>query len=199
MEVLKSLKISAEWPEFTSKEDREKGPPVIKCSIRLYLVDDVEVTPNSASVYNHPSNKELISVKQGSGYYRVGLNTKTVADVRYVELTRQVEILPLLEGELVITLEDLCLASRPTQINVRVVSVASLHVDMDDKVEITKSIPVVVRLYDERHELINVPDMDMVHLEITVEDPLINLRLMESENLGEIHFTATGKSLPSQQ
>lgn len=193
-EVLRAYKISPEWPEFTTEEDRGKDLGAIKTTIRLYLVDDAVVVPNTTSIYNHPDNKNLLSVKQGSGYYRLALTSQTIAEVRYIEANRQLEIVPLNEGELVVSLIDLCLVSRPAQITVKVVSVAAIRLEMDDKIEIGRSVPVAVRLFDASDNPIVVPDLRMIKLQPALDAPLITLRHDEAAQVssGEVRFVATG-------
>lgn len=194
-EVLKAGKISPEWPEFASEEDRGREVGPIKTAIRLYLVDDAVVAPNATSVYNHPANKRQLAVRQGSGHYRLALTSQTVAEVRYVESTRRLEIVPLAEGELVVSLIDLCLVSPPATIAVRVVSVAAIRPEMDDKIEIGRSVPVAVRLFDGLGDLVAVPDPDMVKLEPTLDAPLIRLRRDDgaAAGPGEVRFVASGE------
>lgn len=179
-----------------------KKPSLAKLS--LYLVDDTIVSPNSTSVYNHPENKIYLHVKQGSGFYELALSSHRYADVRYVESKRHIEITPRQNGELRVTLTDLCLKSNPTIINIRIVSVATLLVEMPDKVEIGKTIKAVVKFYDELNNIMPLPKLEYLDIRYIMEQDVVNIRLME-ENVkkpwavGEVHYVVRGIELGETQ
>lgn len=170
---------------------------VISTSISLYLVDNTVVTPNKTSIYNHPLNKQTLSVKQGSGYYELTLSSHDVASVKYNEVRQVIEIVPKQTGELQISVTDLCLVSPPVVISLNVVYVASIRVEMPDRVEIGKCIPAVVKFYDEFDSLMPLPKLEYLDVRHTLEDRIINIKLAQENreepwNSGEIHYIITG-------
>lgn len=200
--ILSYFKIKAEWPEFVDKDEKTKELPPITYTVKLYLVDDAVVKPDFISLFNHPANKNLITVQQGSGYFEIALSTNDLAEVRYLESSHELEITPLADGELHITLVDLCLVSKPAVIIVNVVSVNLLRVEMSDKVEVGKCISCVVRMYDEADNILTLPDLDMLNLQVTLEKDIATVRRDDKSGLaedgsfkGEIHYVITGVDL----
>lgn len=167
-------------------------------SITLYLVDDTQVMPNKTSVYNHPLNKHKLSVKQGSGYNELSLSSSDIADVKYNEGLRQIEITPKLPGELHLSIRDLCLNSPPVSVVVSIVYAASVRVEMPDRVEIGKCIEAVLKFYDEYDNLMPLPKIEyldirysmgnnrILHLKVATENP------EESWGVGEVHYHVSG-------
>lgn len=195
--VLNNFKINPEWPEFVAEE--EKGIPLapITTIINVYLVEDTVITPNVTSLYNYPGNRKILSVTQGSGYYELVLNNNNIAEVNYLEGSREVEIFPLKDGELLIHVVDLCLASQPAIVTINVVSVNLLRVEMSDKVEMGRCISCILKLYDENDNPMNLPDQEMLDTKVTIEQDIANVeKLQESPDapwpIGEIHYVVTG-------
>ena len=85
-------------------------------------------------IYNHPTNRKAIIIKQGSGYFKLTLSNSDVAAVKFIEGSREIEVRPVRSGDLRIRIVDLCLESKYIDVTVSVVSVEALHVDTSDKV-----------------------------------------------------------------
>lgn len=198
--VLSRNQVNPEWPEFISDDEKGIVLPPIQATLSLYLVDDTIVLPNAISLYNFPSNKKTITILQGSGYFELVLNANDIAEVNYMEGSRQIEITPLKDGELKINVIDLCLVSRPAIIKVNVISVSILRVEMSDKVEIGRCISCIVRLYDENDNLMVVPDPTMLNLMVNIEDAIVTVEKQGDGSdskleLGEVHYVVTGKCI----
>lgn len=196
-DVLKAQKVKPEHPPFLTEDELTADLPVLATTIGLYLVDDTVVTPNEITLYNHPGNKVVLPIKQGSGYYKLILSSSFVADVKYLSNTKEVQIKPVADGDLRIQLIDLCLQSKPAIITVQVLSVHIIRVEMTDKVEINKCIPAIVRLYDESDNLLNLPNLDLINLRVDTEKQIVNAkRLQPSEDEkwgdGEVRYVFTG-------
>lgn len=194
---MKAYRITPESPPFTSEEDKSKALNPVEASLQLFLVDEIVITPNVITMFNHPGNKEIVSVKQGSGYFELALSTDDVALIKYCEKSRTIEIIPLHSGELTVQVIDLCLVARPATLIVNVVSVGIIRVDMVDKVEVGKCISSIVRIYDENDNLMAVPDPGMIDLQPEFENKIANIQRDDINpdqpwGLGEIHFTITG-------
>ncbi|XP_057657575.1 nuclear pore membrane glycoprotein 210 [Diorhabda carinulata] len=199
-EVLKPYKITAESPAFITDEDHGVVVPPIFFSLSLYLVEDAVISPNILTVFNHPGNKITVPVKQGSGFFELAVSADDVAVVKYLESSKEIEITPLKSGEMTVQVIDLCLVSRPAHLIVNVVSVGIIRVEMVDKVEIAKCISVIVRLYDENDNLMNIPDPNMIDLRPEFRDNIANIYLAEENPLepwgfGEVHYVITGVEL----
>ncbi|KAF5274371.1 hypothetical protein FQA39_LY07251 [Lamprigera yunnana] len=189
---------SSEMLECITRNKVDK-PDCIKDEIYLYLAEDPVAVQETVIIYNHPNNKKSVSVNHGSGYYELGLSSHDIANVKYLETTHELEIVPLNEGELQVTLKDLCLSSLPVLVNIYVVSIADIKVEMADKVEIGKCISSIVRLYDEYGNLVEVPEYEIPKLLPELENGIIKItRNMEinSDHLREeIHYLVTGAVL----
>ncbi|XP_060536617.1 nuclear pore membrane glycoprotein 210 [Cylas formicarius] len=195
--ILNKNLITAEWPEFSSEEDRNSDPPAITASLSLFLVENTELSSKSLTIFNHPGNKKTIPVLQGSGFFELALSADDIVDVRYVEGTKELEITPLKSGEVLVQLLDLCLVSKPATLTVNVISIGIIRIDMPDKVEIGKCIPCIVRLYDENDNLMDIPDLGMIDLRPEFEEKIANIERAKEDpkepwGNGEIHYIVTG-------
>lgn len=196
--------IKPESPVFLSPDEKDVDLQPITAQISLVLVDDTIVEPNSINLYNHPANRRRLSVRQGSGYYDVQLSTDDVAEVKYLEGTRELEIKPINDGDLHINLIDMCLVSRPAPIFISVVSVHTVRLEMADKVEIKKCLSCIVRLYDENDNLLDVPNFDMIQLKVRLDKEIVSVKRANEVNreyknknhtIGEIKYIITGLEL----
>ncbi|GJQ66575.1 hypothetical protein Trydic_g4553 [Trypoxylus dichotomus] len=197
-DILKVHKIKPELPPFFDDTEIGSDLPPVATSINLYLVDDTVVTPNEVTLYNHPQNKVLLPIKQGSGYYKLILSSDFVADVKYLSNSKEIEVIPQSDGDLRIQLIDLCLESKPAVITVQVVSVHIIRVEMSDKVEVQKCIPCIVRLYNENDNLLTLPDLEIIQLRVGMEKNIANARRLKREEnwgAGEIHYVITGQEI----
>ncbi|KAJ8985935.1 hypothetical protein NQ317_010692 [Molorchus minor] len=195
--ILKKHGVTPEYPPFVTEEDGNGDFPPIRATLALYLVDNTVITPNVLTIFNHPGNKEIVSVRQGSGYFELALSSDDLATVRYTESSKEIEIAPLKSGELTVQVVDLCLLSRPATLLISIVSVGIIRVEMPDKVEIGRCIPAVVRLYDENDNLMSIPDPSMIDLRPEFENKIANIQRMEQTStdpwgVGEVHYTITG-------
>ncbi|KAF5275204.1 hypothetical protein FQR65_LT04236 [Abscondita terminalis] len=172
----------------------------IKDEIYLYLGEDVTVLPNKIVIYNHFDNKRKISVSHGSGYFELALSTLEVAEIKYVENARELEIIPLAEGEVQVTLKDLCFPSLPVVINIFVVSIHSIKVEMSDKVEIGKCVSAIVKVFDRYDNVVSLPEYEISKIAADFEIDIAKIsqdRKMES--VDELHYLVTGIELGKTQ
>lgn len=132
--VLKKYGVIPESPVFTSTEDQGQPPPIISTTLSLHMVNEIIITPSTLSIFNHPGNKEIVSIKQGSGYFELALSDTDIALIRYLETSKEIEVIPMKSGELTVQVIDLCLATKPANILISVVSVGIIRVEMADKV-----------------------------------------------------------------
>lgn len=192
---MRSSYVKSEWPPFVSEEDQGQTVAPIKHSLSLFLVENPIISDSLITAYNHPGNKIIVPIKQGSGFFELLLSNDEIAVVRYIESTREIEITPMKSGELTIQVIDLCLVARPASLVVNIISVGIIRVEMVDKVEIGKCITAIVRLYDENDNLMEIPNPDMIDLRPEFEDSIANIYLAEKNTdwgRGEIRFIVTG-------
>ena len=90
-----------------------------------------------------------------------------------------------------IDLIDRCLMSEPARLSVSVVSIGSIAVEVMDRVEKTKTIEAIVKLYDSNENLLTIDSRNLDIYNI-VDDifnsNILNVKLAEQNNLnpGEI-------------
>lgn len=66
--------------------------PKISKSIDLRLVEEAVVSPETLSVFNHPSNKVNVDVAKGSGYFHVVEGRAGVVELKYLEKSKQIQV-----------------------------------------------------------------------------------------------------------
>ncbi|VEN56349.1 unnamed protein product [Callosobruchus maculatus] len=193
--VIKKYGIKTEWPVFMDDEDKDKDLPPITTSLNLYLVSNSVIVPNHMNIFNHPGNKRTASVKQGSGYFELALSADDIAMVKYLDTSREIEVIPLKSGELTLQLVDLCLVSKPAVLTINIVSVGMIRVEMVDKVEIGKCIKAIVRIYDENDNLLDGTVPAMIDLRPEFENKIANIQQDDNKKQwgpGEVHYIITG-------
>uniref|UniRef100_A0A6I8NB33 Nucleoporin 210 like n=1 Tax=Ornithorhynchus anatinus TaxID=9258 RepID=A0A6I8NB33_ORNAN len=117
-------------------------------TVELLLVEDVTVVPENAIIYNHPAVRETFDLVEGSGYFLVTSREEVVA-ITYREPDSFIQVSPRRPETGLVTLEvyDLCLTFLgPARLQLRVANLHELVVDVIDKVEVGKSVPVRVRV-----------------------------------------------------
>uniref|UniRef100_A0A6I8NHM7 Nucleoporin 210 like n=1 Tax=Ornithorhynchus anatinus TaxID=9258 RepID=A0A6I8NHM7_ORNAN len=103
-------------------------------TVELLLVEDVTVVPENAIIYNHPAVRETFDLVEGSGYFLVTSREEVV-------------VVPIQTGLVTLEVYDLCLTFLgPARLQLRVANLHELVVDVIDKVEVGKSVPVRVRV-----------------------------------------------------
>ncbi|XP_078582959.1 nuclear pore membrane glycoprotein 210-like [Branchiostoma floridae x Branchiostoma japonicum] len=127
--------------------------PRISSSLDLLLVDDVKLAPDSVSIFNHPSNKVQIVVSGGSGHFHVEPSDSRISQVFYNDKTRSIEVVPVDNGALTLTVHDLCLEMpRPARAVIYISGVEVIEVKMVDKVQLYNVIRADVRVLDSSGE-----------------------------------------------
>ncbi|XP_012511221.1 PREDICTED: nuclear pore membrane glycoprotein 210-like, partial [Propithecus coquereli] len=66
----------------TARVKQQHDPPVpVSASIELILVEDVRVSPEEVTTYNHPGMQAELHVREGSGYFFLNTSTADVVKV----------------------------------------------------------------------------------------------------------------------
>ncbi|XP_064226475.1 nuclear pore membrane glycoprotein 210-like isoform X7 [Aotus nancymaae] len=117
------------------KSPKEISNLSISTTVELLLVDDVTIVPENATIYNHPTVKEIFTLVEGSGYFLVNSSEQDVVTIIYMEAESSVELVPLHPGFLALEVYDLCLAFLgPATAHLRVSDIQELELDLIDKV-----------------------------------------------------------------
>ncbi|KAJ9575650.1 hypothetical protein L9F63_007479, partial [Diploptera punctata] len=195
--MLTLMDIVPEDPPFAISDERGLE---IKASLRLILVNDTIITPNHTTVFNHPRNKAILQINQGSGYYDFVLSTEVVADINYIESARIIEVIPKSDGTLWLGLRDLCLQSKPAYAEIQVIDLGNIKLEVSDRVQKGQCVTAIVRLYDTSDNLLPTPNPEFLNLLPLPESGIIGVKLQPVDKktvipLGEIWYVVTGLEL----
>uniref|UniRef100_G3SLU3 Nucleoporin 210 n=1 Tax=Loxodonta africana TaxID=9785 RepID=G3SLU3_LOXAF len=121
----------------------------VSASIELILVEDVRVSPEEVTIYNHPGVQVELHIREGSGYFFLNTSIADIVRVTYQEARGIATVHPLLPGTLTVMIHDLCLAfPAPAKAEISISDIQELYVRVVDKVEIGKTVKAYVRVLD---------------------------------------------------
>ncbi|KAK7447124.1 hypothetical protein BaRGS_00040214 [Batillaria attramentaria] len=128
---------------------QEKLAVRISKSLELLLVEEAVISPDTVSIFNHPSNKVTIDVEKGSGYFYLREIESQVLQVSYLAKSKSVLVNPMKDGSQSFTVYDLCLdVDTHPKATVFVSGVGSIQVAVIDKVEVQKEVLATVQVLD---------------------------------------------------
>uniref|UniRef100_A0A8C6Q1T9 Nucleoporin 210 n=1 Tax=Nothobranchius furzeri TaxID=105023 RepID=A0A8C6Q1T9_NOTFU len=120
-------------------------------TLDLLLVEDVKVSPDMVTIYNHPDVQLNLALREGSGHFFVNTSVKGIAEVVLREAQGTVQVSPVHPGMVNVMVHDLCLAfPAPAVATVHVSDILEVNVRVVDKVEIGKSVRAYVRVLDDK-------------------------------------------------
>ncbi|KAL1249483.1 hypothetical protein QQF64_020488, partial [Cirrhinus molitorella] len=121
----------------------------VSATLDLLLVEDVRVTPDTITIYNHPDVTADLILQQGSGYFYVNASVGGIADVTFQESQGIAQVVPAQAGILQVMVHDLCLTfPSPATATVHISDILEVYVRVVDKVEIGKTVKAYVRVLD---------------------------------------------------
>ncbi|XP_007948814.1 nuclear pore membrane glycoprotein 210 [Orycteropus afer afer] len=121
----------------------------VSASIELILVEDVRVSPEEVTIYNHPGVQVELRIREGSGYFFLNTSIADIVKVTYQEARGIATVRPLLPGTLTVMIHDLCLAfPAPAKAEISISDIQELYIRVVDKVEIGKTVKAYVRVLD---------------------------------------------------
>lgn len=177
-------------PEY----DKKYSP--IAANFTLFLTNVTGFSHNDLILYNHPNNKRVIEILNGSSHFEIDIKNRNLANINISN--RKMEVQPLHSGIVHIKVYDLCMLSEPPAVlQINIVSVGIVRVEMVDKIEIGKCVSAIIRLYDEDDHLIIVPELNMISLRAKFGQNCAEIQRNDgkSDELmnGEIHYLIKGK------
>uniref|UniRef100_A0AAV2M0I1 BIG2 domain-containing protein n=1 Tax=Knipowitschia caucasica TaxID=637954 RepID=A0AAV2M0I1_KNICA len=169
----------------------------VAATLELLLVEDVKVTPNAVTIYNHPEVQVNLALLEGSGYFFVNTSTKGIATVTFQEVSKTAELKPLHSGTVKVMVHDLCLASpAPVKSTVHVSDILEVYVRVVDKVEISKSVRAYVRVLDENKQPFPVSYFKHMGLKLKAASQVVSLKhLAESSEKDTAVFLVKGVAI----
>ncbi|XP_051012888.1 nuclear pore membrane glycoprotein 210-like [Acomys russatus] len=152
-------------------------------TVELVLVEDVTIQPEDATIYNHPAVKEIFNLVEGSGYFLVNSSEQDIVTITYTEAESSIQLVPKHPGFLTLEVYDLCLPFLgPATAQLKVSDIREVELDLIDKVEIGKTVSVVVRvLGSSRHPFRNKYFRNM-DVRLQLASAIVTLRLMEDQD-----------------
>ncbi|KAM7132898.1 nuclear pore membrane glycoprotein 210 isoform 2-T2 [Molossus nigricans] len=153
-------------------------PPLVpvSASIELILVEDVRVSPEEVTIYNHPGVQAELHIREGSGYFFLNSSSTEVVGVAYQEARGSAVVHPLLPGTSTIMIHDLCLAfPAPARADVHVSDIQELYVRVVDKVEIGKTVKAYVRVLDSYKKPFLAKYFGFMNLKLQAASPIVTL------------------------
>ncbi|KAI5692355.1 hypothetical protein M8J76_009097 [Diaphorina citri] len=167
----------------------------ISATALIHFVEDTAVSKNNILLFNHPKNKGSIEILPGSGHYKLTKSSEDVAqfiwDANDKHLLR---VIPMSAGHVKLTIQDLCLESHTTHINVEIRQVNSIRVEMINKIQKGKHVLAAVKLYDSEETVLPISQVEFFDLNVALSKEGILQVTQHAVNVtrSEILFQVTG-------
>ncbi|XP_020785442.2 nuclear pore membrane glycoprotein 210 isoform X2 [Boleophthalmus pectinirostris] len=169
----------------------------VSATLELLLVEDVKVTPNTVTIYNHPEVRVNLALLEGSGHFFVNTSIKGIAAVTFQEVKKSAEVAPLHSGIVKVMVHDLCLAfPAPAKSTIHVSDILEVYIRVVDKVEIGKSVRAYVRVLDENKMPFPVSYFKYMGLKLKAASQVVSLKhLAESSEKDTAVFLVKGVAI----
>lgn len=177
-------------------------------TLTLILVNNVVVSPEYISIFNHPQNTVEFFISQGSGFFNVSSTVGKAAQLVYSESSKSVKVIPYLPGSFTLIVKDECLTSEPVTAQILIVTISSIYVDVVDKIEKGKTVEAILELKDSegnfvtKKDLLNLKaDLDSKIIAVTIGDEkkgtgiVCTIRGLEIGNANLVFHAGTGSSV----
>lgn len=173
---------------------------MIENELSFLTVEKTLVPIQYISIFLSSNVTERMSLTQGSGYYNIKANPTGIVQIQFDERTRELLFIPRKIGQAHVSVIDRCLSTDPCTITVSVVSIGRIEFQSPDRVEKTKSIEAIIRIFDSDDHLIKIDYDNMAIYELNVDvlaSNILNVKLGHHDNLneGEIRYIITGVEL----
>uniref|UniRef100_A0A8C9X127 Nucleoporin 210 n=1 Tax=Sander lucioperca TaxID=283035 RepID=A0A8C9X127_SANLU len=169
----------------------------VSATLELLLVEDVKVSPDTVTIYNHPDVRENLALREGSGHFFVNTSVKGIATVVFQEAQGTAQVSPVYPGEVKVMVHDLCLAfPAPAKATVHVSDILEVYVRVVDKVEIGQSVRAYVRVLDDNKKPFPASYFHFMNLKLKAASAIVSLkRLAESTEKDTAVFMVKGASI----
>ncbi|KAM6977831.1 nuclear pore membrane glycoprotein 210 [Aplochiton taeniatus] len=169
----------------------------VSATLELLLVEDVTVSPEAVTIYNHPDVRAELVLRDGSGYFYVNASAAGIAEVVFREAQGTAEVAPVHPGLVQVLVHDLCLAfPAPAEATVHVSDILEVYVRVVDKVEIGKSVRARVRVLDENKKPFLAKYFRYMNLKLKAASSILSLQAVsEPSEKDTAIFLVTGLSI----
>ncbi|XP_077371316.1 nuclear pore membrane glycoprotein 210-like isoform X2 [Festucalex cinctus] len=157
--------------EIHSQDD--KFAP-FSATLELKLIEDVNVFPDTLTIYNHPDVKVNLVLREGSGHFFVNTTAKDIAEVVLQDSKETAQVTPLQVGVAQVMVHDLCLAYT-AEVTVYVSGILEVNLRMADKVGIGKSVRCYVRVLDDKKKPFSASYFQLMKLKVKAFTKLVSL------------------------
>ncbi|XP_077584336.1 nuclear pore membrane glycoprotein 210-like [Stigmatopora nigra] len=111
----------------------------VSVTLELILIEDVNILPDTLTIYNHPDVRVTLSLKEGSGFFFVNTSVKDIVNVVLEDTKREAQIVPVQAGVVQVMVHELCLALPSiAKATVHISDILEVNLRVVDKLEIDK-------------------------------------------------------------
>ncbi|XP_053281143.1 nuclear pore membrane glycoprotein 210 isoform X2 [Pleuronectes platessa] len=169
----------------------------VSATLELLLVEDVKVSPDALTIYNHPDVRASLALREGSGHFFVNTSVNGIVDVVFQETQGAAQVSPDHPGVVKVMVHDLCLAfPAPAEATVHVSDILEVYVRVVDKVEISKSVRAYVRVLDDNKKPFPASYFRFMNLKLKAASAIVSLTpLAESAEKDTAVFLVKGASI----
>ncbi|XP_044207721.1 nuclear pore membrane glycoprotein 210 [Thunnus albacares] len=197
-----AIKVIARGYQFSHLEAAKVPSPYdtltpASATLELLLVEDVKVSPDTVTIYNHPDVRANLALREGSGHFYVNTSVKGIADVVFQEAQGTAQVTPVHPGVVNVMVHDLCLAfPAPAKATVHVSDILEVYVRVVDKVEIGKSVKAYVRVLDDNKKPFPASYFRFMNLKLNAASAIVSLKfVLESTEEDTAVFVVKGASI----
>nr|XP_061802179.1 nuclear pore membrane glycoprotein 210-like [Nerophis lumbriciformis] len=147
----------------------------VSATLELILIEDVNVFPDTLTIYNHPDVRVTLTLQEGSGHFFVNTSVKDITNVVLEDTKRAVQIAPIQAGVVQVMIHELCLALPSTaKATVHVSDILEVNLRVIDKMEIGKSVRCYVRVLDDNKKPFPVSYFQLMKLNVKAASSIVN-------------------------
>ncbi|XP_071780679.2 nuclear pore membrane glycoprotein 210 isoform X1 [Centroberyx gerrardi] len=151
----------------------------VSATLELLLVENVTVSPDTVTIYNHPDVRADLALREGSGHFFVNTSVKGIADVVFQEAKGTAQVVPVQPGVVKVMVHDLCLAfPAPAKATVHISDILEVYVRVVDKVEIGKSVRAHVRVLDDNKRPFPARYFHFMNLKLKAASAIVSLQAL---------------------
>uniref|UniRef100_A0A8C7WMB9 Nucleoporin 210 n=1 Tax=Oryzias sinensis TaxID=183150 RepID=A0A8C7WMB9_9TELE len=169
----------------------------VSAMLELLLVEDVKVSPDLVTIYNHPNVHANLALQEGSGHFYLNTSARGIANVKFLKAQGATQVSPVHPGTVNVMVHDLCLAFPvPAKATVHVSDILEVYVRVVDKVEIGTSVRAYVRVLDDKKKPFSASYFQFMNLKLNAASEIVSLKpLPESTENDTAVFWVRGVSI----
>lgn len=195
--VMKTVKVTGESPPFGIQKTAGDAlvTPLIESELNFMVVNATLLSTDRITIFYKSTRR--VPILQGSGYYEVALSDRSKITTEVDRQRNEILIKPKEIGDTIMTVYDRCLASLKQEVVVSVVAVERIELRVSDRVELTKSIDAIVKLFS-ASDALELDSENLATYELAVDvmnKDILTMTLADDQKhlqRGEIRYRVTG-------